>query len=166
MSFYCDRPDVVECIDNCLQQCRKRVDINQKEAAISQYTIYIMLTNNLHSIIAVNMIKFTNALSSSLVFKWGGALCTVSYTPWMSCPSGPSWAESLPPDVWSHSRRNNGTDVCYIWRSWSAGTPGHRTHGGLLRGDPRAGRTPIEKEDELPPKVSRAGELCDHELHL
>lgn len=39
MSFYCDSPDVVECIDNCLQQCRKTVDINQKEAAINQYTI-------------------------------------------------------------------------------------------------------------------------------
>lgn len=63
----------------------------------------------------------------------------------MSCPSGPSWAESLPPGVWSRSRRNTGTVVCYIGHSWSEGTPGHRSHGGHLHGDPRVGRTPVDK---------------------
>lgn len=71
---------------------------------------------------------------------------THTHLPWASCPSGPSWAESLPPGVWSHSRRNNGTVVCCISHSWSEGTPGHRTRGGHLHGDPRVGRTPVDKE--------------------
>lgn len=86
------------------------------------------------------------ALANNIASLWAVSPQTVIHTPWVSCPLGPSWAESLPPGVWSHSRRNNGMALCYICHSWSEGTPAHRTGEGHLHGAPHTGRTPVNKD--------------------
>lgn len=96
------------------------------------------MLNYLHASVMLSLF----ACYSTCIFVWLGCFLP-AHAPSASCPSGPSWAASLPPGVWNHSRRSSGRAECCTCCSWSEGTPGRRTAPGRLREGPHAGRTPV-----------------------